>query len=88
VALRFGDQKMNLHEVGAEITPHARHPTSGSADICLMLAEPIERVEAELRSSGIEIELGPAERTGATSAISSLYVRDPDGNLVELSRPR
>ncbi|MFL5859546.1 MAG: VOC family protein [Solirubrobacteraceae bacterium] len=87
VALRFGDHKMNLHQAGAEITPHARQPTSGSADICLLVAEPIERVEAELTSAGIEIELGPVGRTGATSALRSLYVRDPDGNLVELSRP-
>jgi catechol 2,3-dioxygenase-like lactoylglutathione lyase family enzyme len=88
VALRFGGQKMNLLELGAEIAPHARNPTSGSADICLLIAEPIEQVEAELRSAGIEIELGPVGRTGATCAISSPYVRDPDGNLVELSSPR
>jgi catechol 2,3-dioxygenase-like lactoylglutathione lyase family enzyme len=88
VALRFGDQKMNLHEAGAEITPHARHPRPGSADICLLVAEPLEQVEAGLRRSGIEIELGPVGRAGATFAITSLYVRDPDGNLVELSRLR
>jgi catechol 2,3-dioxygenase-like lactoylglutathione lyase family enzyme len=78
VALRFGDQKMNLHEAGAEITPHATQPIPGSADICLLVAEPLEQVEADLRSSGIEVDLGPVGRAGATSAITSLYVRDPD----------
>jgi catechol 2,3-dioxygenase-like lactoylglutathione lyase family enzyme len=88
VALRFGDQKMNLHEAGAEIAPHARWPTSGSGDVCLLVADSIDQVEAELRRAGIEVELGPVGRTGATSSLTSIYVRDPDGNLVELSRPR
>jgi catechol 2,3-dioxygenase-like lactoylglutathione lyase family enzyme len=86
-ALRFGDQKINLHETGAEIAPHARRPTAGSADVCLLVTEPIEQVEAELSRAGIDVELGPVRRAGATSAISSVYIRDPDGNLVELSRP-
>lgn len=86
-ALSFGAQKINLHVAGAEIEPHARHPTPGSADICLLVEGSIEEVERDLREAGIAIELGPVNRTGATGPIRSLYVRDPDGNLVELSQP-
>ena len=88
VALRFGRQKINLHGEGAEFAPHAARPTPGSADVCLLVAEPIEGVAAELLRAGVEIELGPVTRTGAMSDITSLYVRDPDGNLVELSTPQ
>jgi catechol 2,3-dioxygenase-like lactoylglutathione lyase family enzyme len=86
VALRFGDQKLNLHEAGAEIAPHAASPTQGSADLCFLVADDLDRVADELSRRGIAVELGPVPRTGATSALSSLYVRDPDGNLVELSQ--
>jgi catechol 2,3-dioxygenase-like lactoylglutathione lyase family enzyme len=87
LALRFGDQKLNLHLRGAEIEPHARAPTRGSADLCFIVGEPIAAVMAELELAGIAVELGPVPRTGATGPITSLYVRDPDGNLVELARP-
>jgi catechol 2,3-dioxygenase-like lactoylglutathione lyase family enzyme len=87
LALRFGDQKLNLHTAGAEIEPHAAAPTPGSADVCLLVDGPLADVESELRAAGLEIELGPVERTGATGPIRSLYLRDPDGNLVELSEP-
>ena len=87
IALRFGVQKLNLHQAGGEIEPHARTPTRGSADLCFLVAEPIEQVEAELVAAGVPIELGPVRRTGATAALTSLYLRDPDGNLVELSEP-
>ena len=87
VALRFGDQKINLHEAGAELEPHAARPTSGSGDLCFLVGEDLDRVAESLCRAGIEVELGPVQRTGATSPIASLYVRDPDGNLVELSRP-
>ncbi len=87
VALRFGDQKINLHRAGAEIAPHARTPLPGSADLCLLVADDVEDVARALEAAGVPVELGPVARTGATSALTSLYVRDPDGNLVELARP-
>jgi catechol 2,3-dioxygenase-like lactoylglutathione lyase family enzyme len=86
VALRFGEQKINLHQAGAELEPHAARPTLGSADLCFLVEDDLDRVAESLERSGIAVELGPVPRTGATSALSSLYVRDPDGNLVELSR--
>jgi catechol 2,3-dioxygenase-like lactoylglutathione lyase family enzyme len=88
IALRFGDQKINLHAAGAEFEPHARHPVPGSADLCFLVDDPLAEVERVLAAAGIAVELGPLERTGAVGTIESLYVRDPDGNLVELSRPR
>jgi catechol 2,3-dioxygenase-like lactoylglutathione lyase family enzyme len=87
LALRFGDQRLNLHRAGAEIEPHAAAPTAGSADVCLLVDGALADVERELRAAGVEIELGPVERTGAAGPIRSLYLRDPDGNLVELSEP-
>jgi catechol 2,3-dioxygenase-like lactoylglutathione lyase family enzyme len=87
VALRFGDQKLNLHEAGAEIAPHAARPAPGSADLCFLVDGGLDEVAAALAAAGIPVELGPVPRTGATAPITSLYVRDPDGNLVELSQP-
>ena len=86
VALRFGEQKLNLHQLGGEVAPHAAAPTPGSADLCFLVDGDLEEVAQSLSRSGIDVELGPVARTGATSALMSLYVRDPDGNLVELSR--
>ena len=86
VALQFGDQKINLHQRGAEINPNAAHATAGSADLCFLVANPVEDVLATLGNAGIAIEEGPVTRTGATATLTSVYVRDPDGNLVELSR--
>jgi len=88
VALHFGDQKLNLHLAGAEIAPHAREPTPGSADICFLIDGRLSDLEAALADAGVPIELGPVERTGAQGPIRSLYLRDPDGNLVELSESR
>ena len=85
VALRFGSQKLNLHRAGAEFDPHARIATAGSADLCFLLEGRLDEAERELRAADIEIELGPVTRAGAEGPIQSLYVRDPDGNLVELS---
>jgi catechol 2,3-dioxygenase-like lactoylglutathione lyase family enzyme len=87
VALRFGRQKINLHRAGAEIAPHARRPTPGSGDVCLLVEGPLDAVERELAAAGIAVELGPVERTGAQGPLRSLYLRDPDGNRVELSQP-
>jgi catechol 2,3-dioxygenase-like lactoylglutathione lyase family enzyme len=85
LALHFGQQKINLHRAGAEIDPHAAVPVPGSADICLLVAGALEEVQAELHALGIPIELGPVDRQGAEQRIRSLYIRDPDGNLVELA---
>lgn len=86
-ALVFGDQKINLHQAGAEFEPKAARPTPGSADLCLIAKAPsMDRVTAHLRSVGIGIEEGPVARTGAMGPITSVYFRDPDGNLIEVSR--
>jgi catechol 2,3-dioxygenase-like lactoylglutathione lyase family enzyme len=87
VAVRFGDQKLNLHEAGAELAPHAAHPTPGSADLCFLVADELDQVAESLSDLGLAVELGPVARTGAKSALVSLYIRDPDGNLIELSQP-
>jgi catechol 2,3-dioxygenase-like lactoylglutathione lyase family enzyme len=86
-ALAVGAQKINLHASGAEIAPHAARPEPGSADLCLLVDGPIGEVAAHLAREGIPVELGPVARTGAGGPITSLYVRDPDGNLVELAQP-
>lgn len=85
-ALAFGRQKINLHQKGREFEPKAKAPTPGSADFCLIAACPLDQVIARLHSAGIGIEEGPVARTGATGPIMSIYFRDPDGNLVEVSR--
>lgn len=85
-ALNFGAQKINLHQAGREIAPHAASPTPGSADLCLITeAEPAETLAA-LRAQGVPVELGPVRRNGALGAIESVYLRDPDGNLIEIAR--
>jgi len=84
-ALRFGSQKLNLHAAGDEIEPHAGKPTPGSADVCLLLEGAIDAAIGHLRDAGVEVELGPVERAGTTGPLRSIYVRDPDGNLLELS---
>jgi catechol 2,3-dioxygenase-like lactoylglutathione lyase family enzyme len=86
LALHFGDQKINLHRAGAEFEPHAVHPVPGSADLCFLIEGALGDVALALDDAGIAIELGPVERAGGAGALESLYVRDPDGNLVELSR--
>lgn len=84
-ALAFGRQKINLHVAGREFEPRAALATPGSGDFCLVTAEPLEDAMAHLRASGVEILEGPVARTGATGALRSVYFRDPDGNLVEVS---
>jgi catechol 2,3-dioxygenase-like lactoylglutathione lyase family enzyme len=87
LAVSFGRQKINLHQAGRPIQPHARRPTPGSADLCLLVDGTLDEVERELERAGVVFELGPVPRTGANGPIRSLYLRDPDGNLVELSEP-
>jgi catechol 2,3-dioxygenase-like lactoylglutathione lyase family enzyme len=84
-ALAFGQQKINLHEVGNEFDPKALNPTPGSSDFCLVTDTPVDEVCDRLRSLNIVVEDGPVARTGATGPILSIYFRDPDGNLVEVS---
>jgi catechol 2,3-dioxygenase-like lactoylglutathione lyase family enzyme len=85
LALLFGAQKINLHEFGREPTPRSAKPTPGSADLCLLTRTPMNEVVEHLRSRGVAVIDGPVKRTGATGPILSVYVRDPDGNLVEIS---
>jgi catechol 2,3-dioxygenase-like lactoylglutathione lyase family enzyme len=84
-ALAFGEQKINLHQAGAEFEPKALRPTPGSADLCFVTSTDLDDVERQLREAGVEIEEGPVDRTGALGPIRSLYFRDPDLNLLEVS---
>ena len=85
VALHFGDQKINLHPAGWDYEPKARVSTAGSADLCFIVSERVESLQTKLVLRGVEIIEGPVERTGATGRLRSIYIRDPDGNLIELS---
>ncbi|MBV1864975.1 MAG: VOC family protein [Rhodobacteraceae bacterium] len=84
-ALKFGHCKINLHAEGAEFKPHAQQPVSGSADVCLLTDDPLAAWQAHLAAQGVAIEQGPIARTGARGPIQSIYIRDPDGNLIEIS---
>jgi len=86
-ALRFGEQKINIHDQGTVTDNYAAHPTPGSLDVCFLADRPLDQVIAQLRAAGVEIELGPVTRTGARFALRSVYVRDPDRNLIEISEP-
>jgi catechol 2,3-dioxygenase-like lactoylglutathione lyase family enzyme len=84
-ALAFGEQKINLHEAGREFKPHAEKPTPGSADLCFISAVPLSAAIEHLRACAVTVIEGPVERTGAADKIRSVYFRDPDQNLIEVS---
>ncbi|WP_341368125.1 VOC family protein [Yoonia sp. BS5-3] len=86
-ALKFGAQKINLHPAKTPFQPHAMRPAPGSADLCFLSDEPLAAWAAHFEAREVTIEEGPIKRTGATGPILSLYLRDPDGNLVEISTP-
>jgi len=84
-ALTFGSSKINLHQRGREFEPKAAIAIPGSADLCFIADDPMDVVVADLAASGIAVEEGPVPRTGARGPITSVYIRDPDRNLIELS---
>ena len=85
MALKFGAQKINLHVAGREFDPKARVPMPGSADLCFLSGVPLADWMAHFEKAGVPVEQGPVARTGATGPIISVYIRDPDGNLIEIS---
>jgi catechol 2,3-dioxygenase-like lactoylglutathione lyase family enzyme len=87
LALAFGDQKINLHQYHAEFEPKALRPTPGSADLCLLTDTLSEEILRHLKACSVPVVEGPVERSGATGPLISIYVRDPDGNLIEIARP-
>ncbi|MEO1093315.1 MAG: VOC family protein [Cyanobacteria bacterium J06638_28] len=84
-ALQLGAQKINLHSATEPLSPHARTPLPGSADLCLIADIPLATLTAHIQQCGIAIEMGPVERTGACRKLQSIYIGDPDGNLIELA---
>lgn len=84
-ALSFGTHKINLHQHGNELEPKAQHPTPGSADLCFITSVPLTKVLTHLESCNVALIEGPVRRTGATGPILSVYFRDPDMNLIEVS---
>lgn len=85
MALRFGEQKINLHEQGHEFEPKAQSVQPGSADLCFVTSTPVAAAKEALVALGIEILEGPVQKSGALGPIQSIYFRDPDGNLLELA---
>lgn len=86
-ALHFGSHKINLHVAGREFEPKAAHPVPGSADLCFLTRRPLAEIGERLAALGCPIIDGPVARTGATGPIRSIYIRDPDGNLIEIATP-
>jgi len=85
LALKYGNQKINLHQHKKEFEPKAQQPTPGSADLCFITSVPIPEVLSHLSSCNVAVLVGPVQRTGATGPILSVYFRDPDMNLIEVS---
>ncbi len=85
IAFRFGAQKINLHVKGSEFEPRAHLPVPGALDLCFLASCPLDQVVARLQAAGVPIVEGPVARTGATYPLRSIYVRDPDLNLIEIS---
>ena len=83
--LQVGDARINLHPAGDEYDPHAENPAVGAGDVCLITQRPIQAVQTHLAAEGIQIIEGPVERAGALGTMTSVYIRDPDGNLVEVA---
>ena len=86
-ALAFGQCKLNLHQAGREFEPKAAHPLPGAIDLCLLTRTPMDAIIQHLTAQQVAIEEGPIQRTGAQGPLLSVYVRDPDGNLIEVSNP-
>jgi catechol 2,3-dioxygenase-like lactoylglutathione lyase family enzyme len=86
VALIFGNQKINLHQAGLEFSPKAQSPIPGSADLCFLIDCEIDKAVQHVTAHGVKILEGPVKRTGATGELLSIYCRDPDDNLIELSQ--
>ena len=84
-ALGFGSQKINIHHAGREFEPKATHPTPGSADLCLLTDTPVAEVATHMATLGFPVLEGPTPKTGAVGPLTSVYFRDPDGNLIEVS---
>jgi catechol 2,3-dioxygenase-like lactoylglutathione lyase family enzyme len=84
-ALEFGRQKINLHQAGREFEPRALKPVPGSLDLCFITETPLADVAAHLKANGVVIAQGPVPKTGALGPMQSIYFRDPDGNLIEVS---
>ena len=88
VAVSFGQQKINLHDAASPYIPHARHPVAGAVDICFLSDVTVENWCKRFEDFSVSIENGPVSKTGATGPLWSIYVRDPDGNLIEISNQK